>query len=130
MTGWGRVRALLLAFLAAVAVVALAVSLVGPPEGSGAGVVDGRGGVYAADPTIGSENATLRALDEATPRRWPDGRAGRHLVAWLFAVLVAATVATTGSRRLGVPGLIALPATWPGGRSLAPRAPPFLVRPL
>ena len=129
MAGWGKGRALLLALLAAVAVLALAVSLVRSPERAGAGAVDGQSGVHAADLTIGPEHATLRTLDEATPRRWPDGRAGR-LVAWLFAVLVAATAATSGSRRYGVPGLVALPAPWPGGRNSAPRAPPFLVRPL
>jgi hypothetical protein len=126
VAGWSRGRALVLAFLA---VVALAVALGRPPGQSPRHPVEAGGGIYAADATIGPENATLRSAEEATPRRWAEGRTGRDPVAWVFAVLVAATVATAGWRWVRTGGGRSLPVTWPGLRALAPRAPPVPVPP-
>lgn len=125
VNGWGRERALVLAFLA---VVALSVALGRPPADDLADAGPG-GAVYAADAAIGAEHVARRPADEVA-RRWPDGRAGRAAVAWVFAVLVAVSVATAGWRWVRARGGGALPVPEPGLRVLAARAPPAFLQAL
>ena len=127
VAGWGRGRAPLLALLA---VVALALVVGRPPAHGEAWAPEAGAGAYAADATVGSENATVRAPDDGVSRRTPDGRPGRQLVAWLFVVLVPASLAVAGWRRVRPRGRRGLPVSWSGLGALAPRAPPALTRPL
>lgn len=122
VTGWGRGRALALAFLA---VVALAVALGRPPTDHADAAGPG-GAVYAADAAIGTEHVARRPADEVA-RRWPDGRAA---VAWVFAVLVAVSVATAGWRWVRARGAGVLPVSEQGLRILAARAPPASLQAL
>jgi hypothetical protein len=127
VAGWNKGRALVLAFLA---VVALAVAFGRPSAGAPTSGNDERGGVFAAGLAIGPENATVRNVDEGGPRRGLDGRPGRLLPGLFLAVLTAVAATTVGSRRwrercLRGPLELSL-----GHSSRAPRAPPVVVRPL
>jgi hypothetical protein len=123
--GWGRRRALLLAFLS---VVALAVAVGHPSAAVGPTGPDERDEVFAAGLATGPEDATVRLVDDG--RRWPEGRTGRPL---LLLALAAVLVAVGAVGAPGLPTRIGhrrrqAPA-WLGRGSLAPRAPPVLLQP-